>query len=69
MNFYKRNIYHSINIYSTLHTMYTGSSFWADKFTGLPDPNYCKGLPNWNLHKDLSLLKVKELCVRQIWEF
>lgn len=68
MNFYNRNVYHPINIYSTLH-INTVPSFSADKFTGLPDSNYCKGLHNWNLYKDLSLLKVKELCVRQIWEF
>lgn len=68
MNFYRRNVYHPVSIYSVLG-MSIIPSFWADKITGLPDCNYFKGMHNWNLHKDLSLLKVKKLCVKQIWEF
>jgi len=68
MNFYTRRVHPPINIYSTI-PINNLPSFWANKFTGLPDLNYRLGLHSWNLHRDLFLLRVKELCVKQIWEF
>lgn len=68
MNYYGRKILDPNSVYSAL-VRGTGISFWVDKTTGLPDPNYSKGYSSWDLDIDLLVLKVKELCVKKIWEF
>lgn len=64
MDYYGRKILDPNSVYSAL-VRGTGIYFWVDKTTGLPDPNYT----SWDLDIDLLVLKVKELCVKKIWEF
>lgn len=68
MNYYSRNSDYPVNVCNVVF-MGDGHSLWLDKITGLPDRNYFKQLPSWELDMDLSAIKFKKWCVKNKWEF